>query len=95
MTTETMTKQRLATGMLSKYGMPRQVTKAQEECAALIVAIAKFTGAPSDQTVQQVREEMANVAIMLEQLRILFGREQCDAALENKIAFMAKKHGIK
>ena len=96
MTNEPMTKQHLARGMLKKYGISRQLTKAQEECAELIVAIAKYSE-PTDElgARARVREEMADVAIMLAQLRIIFGPEQCDAALENKIAFVAKKHGIK
>ena len=94
---EPMTKQQiLATGMLRKYGISRQLNKAQEECAELIVAIAKYSELLGELgAAHRVREEIADVTIMLEQLRILFGPEQCDEALENKIAKVAKKHGIK
>jgi len=96
MTNEPMTKQHLARGMLKKYGISRQLTKAQEECAELIVAIAKYSE-PSGElgAAERVREEIADVTIMLEQLRIIFGPEKCDEVLENKIAFVAKKHGVK
>jgi len=47
------------------------------------------------QCIQQVREEMADVEIIMEQLRIIVGPDEYDEVLKNKIAKVAKDHGIK
>ena len=63
---------------LSVYGHRAQILVAAEECAELAQALLKYTR--RDGTVAEieaayhVREEMADVQIMLDQLYILFGK---------------------
>lgn len=57
------------------YGLAAQLAQTREECAELIVATSKFDRAKTDAERRQARdhvtEEMADVAIMLRQLRYL------------------------
>lgn len=51
---------------LEKWGKAAQIAKTVEECAELIVAIAK------NENVDDILEEMADVEIMLEQMKLIF-----------------------
>lgn len=54
-----------------------QLTVAAEECAELIQAIAKVKRyGENDETLYHLSEEMADVEIMLEQLKIIYGNVQ-------------------
>jgi len=56
------------------FGVHAQLAKAVEECAELIVAIQHFLCDRHGST-REVMEEMADVAIMIGQLRIMFDDE--------------------
>ena len=60
---------------IEKYGAEAQLGVAQEECAELIVALSKWKRAQGDLTelAEKVREEIADVFIMLMQLEMIFG----------------------
>lgn len=64
------------------YGEEHQQQKAIEECAELILAICKNKDRVG--SVDDVVDEIADVEIMLNQLKILFG---CFCAVEDRIEF--------
>lgn len=60
------------------YGKDNQMRMAQEECAELIQALSKYHRYGklkhfADTALANVKEEMADVQIMLDQLQIIFG----------------------
>lgn len=59
------------------YGERKQIDKCVEECAELIQALMKERGKTESrewwETVGHVREEIADVQIMLDQMRLIFG----------------------
>ena len=54
------------------WGITAQVDMAIEECAELIKALQKRKRAEGTGTIDDVLEEMADVEIMLEQLKVIF-----------------------
>lgn len=56
---------------VNKYGAENQVRKAVEELTELSVALLHSLDGRGD--TENIREEMADVEIMLEQLHIIFG----------------------
>jgi len=74
---------------LASYGCDRQIIKTCEECAELTVALHHF----QDHKVPaaKVIEELADVLIMANQMRLLFGPEQVDAAVEYKMDRLSKR----
>lgn len=65
------------------WGEAHQMMMAQEECGELISAISQFTR--GRKTVDDLSEEIADVEIMCEQMRIIFGDERVSFAKKNKI----------
>ena len=57
---------------IAKWGNIAQIDKAIEECAELIVALAKITNFKNGSTCNQVLEEMVDVEIMITQLKLIF-----------------------
>lgn len=53
------------------YGETAQVDVCVEECSELIKALLKYRRAPGEATRIPIIEELADVQIMLEQMRIL------------------------
>lgn len=72
---------------IAKYGVEAQEGVAQEECAELIQAISKkHRGKP-----RNIAEEIADVEIMLEQLKIINGCEnEVKEIRKQKISRLAK-----
>ena len=58
------------------YGVQSQIRKAVEEMAELVKELCKDAG--SGERVDLIAEEMADVEIMLEQLRYIYRRENID-----------------
>ncbi|MBO5172070.1 MAG: hypothetical protein J6B83_03335 [Bacteroidaceae bacterium] len=58
---------------LEHYGVYHQMAKCMEECGELIQALARKLG--GEETIENVVEELADVEIMLMQMRIVFGRQ--------------------
>lgn len=57
---------------IAKYG-EKQLDMVQEECAELIQAISKWKRYNNTKAKLNIIEEVADVTIMLEQLKIMFG----------------------
>ena len=74
---------------LNHYGIQRQVHKTTEECAELIAALHHWMDKRAD--APAVVEEIADVWIMVEQLREHFGPATVDAAIAYKLDRLAKR----
>lgn len=68
---------------ITAYGAPEQMDMAVEEMAELTKALCKVKrvscAAEAKAVLENVVEEMADVQIMLDQLRIIFGRSTAEA----------------
>jgi len=69
---------------ITKYGIRSQLDLAQEECAELIVAISHCKRDRPNST-NEVIEEIADVRIMVTQLSIIFGEENVDKIVIEKL----------
>lgn len=68
------------------YGEDAQIMMAIEECSELIQAICKFYRDPDTYMRREaVIDEIADVTIMCEQLRLIFGAELVDKRKEYKL----------
>ena len=71
MTTEREAK--ILEGAIAKYGSFMQINIAIEEMSELTKALIKDRRYCTDETMQAVKEEMADVGIMLNQLALIYG----------------------
>ena len=75
----TMTITELYEKTLKKYGQERQLDKSIEELSELIKAICKYKNCSSnefDKRINDIIEEIADVEIMLEQLKLIFSSSE-------------------
>lgn len=79
---------------ITAYGAPAQMDMAVEEMAELTKALCKVKrvscAAEAKAVLENVVEEMADVQIMLDQLRIIFGRSTVEAE-EYKLERLKKR----
>lgn len=73
-----------------KYGRAKQSVKAMEEMAELTQAICKLKEHPAihpenDKRYMDVLEEIADVEIMIEQLKYLYGEKEVEEIIEYKL----------
>ncbi len=69
---------------IAHYGDKKQLLQACEECAELIQAISKATRYNGESYVYGVCEEIADVLIMCEQVRRIFGISNVDIGKERE-----------
>ena len=67
------------------YGYAAQSDKIIEECAELTQAIMKLRWGWSDDKLDHVQEELADVLIMARQLRVMLGAEDIDRIINQKL----------
>jgi NTP pyrophosphatase (non-canonical NTP hydrolase) len=67
------------------YGKINQQVKAIEELGELITSLARYLSGHSEVYSDHVREEIADAAIMLHQLALIFGPAEVDAFVEKKL----------
>lgn len=68
------------------YGLGNQLFKTEEELSELLEAVTEYLDDPNAHTAGHVIEEIADVEIMLEQLKFLkFPRESVDSVKRYKI----------
>ena len=60
---------------LDKWGLEAQVGQTVEECAELIVVLQKYVNRTVKPSVDDVLDEIADVEMMLAQMRLTFGIE--------------------
>lgn len=69
---------------LEYYGVHHQIVKCMEECGELIQALARNLSGEHNE--ENVAEELADVEIMLMQMRIAFGRSRVYRVRAQKLA---------
>ena len=69
---------------LDKWGEEAQYDQAVEECAELITALKHYRRGKIDR--QSVIAELADVTLMIGQLSWMFGPEEVDSAIQEKLA---------
>lgn len=72
------------------WGQPAQINMAIEECAELIKELVKLGRYKNGSDEYEVAEEIADVEIMLEQLRYIFGEDKVVAAKKRKLERLLK-----
>lgn len=70
-----------------KFGVTNQIDKAIEECLELVQTLIKF----KQNRMNNVEEEVADVEIMCEQLRMLFNEEMINAFKAQKLDRLEKR----
>ena len=69
---------------LDQWGVPAQVGQAVEECAELIAALQKYVNrTPKPGMVENILDEIADVEMMLAQMRVVLGID--DETLRKRI----------
>lgn len=79
-----MSEQNIYMDTVTKWGGKAQCEMAVEECAELIVALKGYDRGRA--TEEQVQEEVADVIIMMEQMRYLWGSKQVDTIKARKLS---------
>jgi len=78
--------EKMATTALYTYGVQKQTFQALSELGELVAVLARLRqGTRQDVFADDVREEIADVFIVLYQLRETFGRDAVDAMIEYKL----------
>ena len=85
--------------IIDKYGIKHQEDKAIEELAELQKAILKHREHNNCETEKSVIDEIADVSIMLEQLKIIYSchkevEERMDYKINRQIKRIKKKYNI-
>lgn len=79
--------------VIAEYGKDAQTDMMIEEMSELTKALLKRRRYPDDEsTVDNIREEMADVQIMLDQMRIIYGDDS--QYREQKLHRLAQRLGI-
>lgn len=76
---------------INAYGTEEQIRMIYEEMCELGVALSKYHRDPGMETVQDVQEEIADVQIMLEQAKEMFGRAEVEWFLQEKTERLRKR----
>jgi len=76
---------------LNLWGNIAQINMAIEECAELIVKLSKSDRRSNGVTVKEITEEIADVEIMMAQLRIIFGDETVEKAKNKKLTRLEER----
>ena len=75
---------------LDRWGINAQVGQTVEECAELIVALQKYVNrTPQLESVDNILDEIADVEMMLAQMRLVFGID--DDTLRKRIEYKFEK----
>ena len=85
--------------VIAKFGIDYQLAIVQEECAELIQAISKLKragnsdhpGRTAKAAMNNLYEEVADVQIMLDQIRIMYPSKAYDTIRAQKIARIEKR----
>ena len=75
---------------INAYGTEEQIRMIYEEMCELGVALSKYHRNPGMETVRDVQEEIADVQIMLEQAKEMFGHAEVDWFVQEKTERLRK-----
>lgn len=84
----------LLVDVVKTFGTDTRAKMTIEECAELIVALNKYFfrgNIIKNQAIDKVASELADVEIMLEQMRIIFGNEIIDKHKEQKLKRLRRR----
>ena len=86
------TKEEIYTKAFLKWGFMPQMGMVVEECAELIQATNKFMRKNDNKSREHFYEELVDVEIMIEQMRIIFNKDkaQIDKIKEKKLERLEK-----
>lgn len=76
---------------LNLWGEQAQLNMAIQECAELIVALTNINRNRGLDKIHNVVDEIADVIIMMEQMRLVYGDELVDAAIRKKLARLKER----
>ena len=76
-------KEELYLKAIDTWGQMPQINMVNEECGELITSLARYLRGRD--TVDDVITEVADVSIMMEQMAVLFGKEQFEKEKERKL----------
>lgn len=76
---------------IGHYGTANQMLKTFEELGELGTALARYQHAEHTATKDDVITELADVSIMVDQMAMIFGREDFEAERERKIKRLDKR----
>ena len=86
--------------IIAHYGQDSQITKCVEECAELTKAICDYrleASYASPETLKEleysVREEIADVIIMAQQMALIFGEDKVERLIDYKLGRTARRIG--
>lgn len=74
---------------LRKYGAEAQLNQLQEECAEVIQAVNHLKRSKCDE--EKLIEEIADVQLMIYQVKLMFGSERLDAKVAEKAQELDRK----
>lgn len=80
-----MTKQELYKAAFKKYGVINQIEMMIEECSELIQAIQKAKRSNTIENNNHICEEIADVEIMIEQMRGIYSSEEINKCKTEKL----------
>lgn len=91
----TSAQDKIITDALNTFGPDHQIDKCIEECGELIAALTRYRDGRA--TVEDVVDELADVGIMLRQMRKAFGpwrvAHRTDAKMERLATLTAERKG--
>jgi len=79
---------------LEKWGVDAQIMMAYEECGELISVLASSTRENKNVSNKDIVSEIADVLIVADQLRHIFGADQVDAMIDYKRERVSRRLGI-
>jgi len=74
---------------IEKWGVKAQVDQLIEECAEVIEAVSHYRRGKC--SADDVRGELADLYIMVAQMRLIYGEEMCDEAIAEKLESLEAK----
>ena len=81
-----VTEKEVGVKCLMLWGEQDQIRQTVEECAELIVKLSKYNRNVNGSTKEQIAEEIADVEIMCNQMRIVFDNDLVDSFKIQKLA---------
>ena len=85
----------LLDGAIRKYGEDAQVIKAAEECAELSAALLQCRSRGTEASYEHACEEIADVGIMLSQLKRIFDEDKISKYESAKLKRLSERIGYK
>lgn len=87
---------RICMAAIDRWGRDAQMIKAMEEMAELTHALCRYVGEGKHdrKTVENIREEIADVSIVIDQLKAIFGPEEVGMWRLDKLQGMAERLGL-